>query len=318
MVMISVIVPVYNISEYLPRCLDSILKQTYEDLEIILIDDGSTDESGKICDAYEIKDHRVKVIHKENGGVSSARNIGLDIAKGDYIGFVDGDDLLEERLFEILLKNAEKYQCDISCCQLATIDVDGTKKNIYDVKSQFFAQDYLIKHYFFDSFVKDTMYSQCNKIFKSTLIENIRYKQYKYGEDILFVFEALARSNGMFYDEYVGYYYLHRENSAMTTGFSANRIDYISAIREIEKICREKFPYATKQACQWVYQHTLICYRGLIINHLFDDFPETMKEYRGILKLNRNHCFMELPTKRKIDYILCMNFPKAYRWMGKK
>ena len=98
--LISIIIPVYNVAVYLPRCLDSILAQTYKNLEIILVDDGSKDNSGKVCDEYALKDSRIKVIHQKNQGVSVARNAGLRIAKGDYIGFVDSDDYIETNMYE--------------------------------------------------------------------------------------------------------------------------------------------------------------------------------------------------------------------------
>ena len=101
--LVSVIIPAYNIEDYIGRCLDSVLSQTYKNLEIIVIDDGSSDRTGEILDDYEKKNHRMKVIHKENGGVSSARNIGIDRANGDYIGFVDGDDRVDPKLFETLV-----------------------------------------------------------------------------------------------------------------------------------------------------------------------------------------------------------------------
>ena len=100
--LISVIVPVYNVESYLEKCIDSIIHQTYKNLEIILVDDGSTDNSGKICDVYKEKDSRIKVIHKQNRGLSSARNCGLEIAKGEYIGFVDGDDYIAEDMYALL------------------------------------------------------------------------------------------------------------------------------------------------------------------------------------------------------------------------
>ena len=130
MYLISVIIPVYNIEQYLPRCLDSVIAQTYNNLEIILVDDGSTDSSGEICDKYSLLDNRIKVIHKSNGGVSSARNEGLEVAKGDYIGFVDGDDIIEKDMYQILLDNAIKYHCEMSCCQIDTISVDGVRTSI--------------------------------------------------------------------------------------------------------------------------------------------------------------------------------------------
>ena len=114
--LISVIVPVYNVAPYLTRCLDSIVMQTWQNLEIILVDDGSRDDSVGICDLYAARDARIRVIHKENGGLSSARNAGLDIAAGEYVGFVDSDDWIEPDMFEYLLQNAENYGADIATC----------------------------------------------------------------------------------------------------------------------------------------------------------------------------------------------------------
>ena len=113
---ISVVVPVYNVEEYLDQCVESLVGQTYKNLEVILVDDGSPDNCPAMCDEWAERDNRIKVIHKENGGVSSARNAALDIASGDYIGFVDSDDWIEPDMYEILIKNAKKYDADISRC----------------------------------------------------------------------------------------------------------------------------------------------------------------------------------------------------------
>ena len=119
--LISVIVPVYNVEEYVEKCVLSIINQTYKNLEIILVDDGSTDNSGKICDEIAIKDNRIKVIHKKNGGLSDARNVGIDIAKGDYLGFVDSDDYIDPDMYSILLNNMNLTFSDISTLSLIHI-----------------------------------------------------------------------------------------------------------------------------------------------------------------------------------------------------
>ena len=306
--MISVIVPVYNIEEYLPRCLDSILAQTYTELEIILVDDGSTDCSGVICDQYAKKDKRIKVIHKENGGVSSARNIGLDRATGEYIGFVDGDDLLDDKMFEVLLKNAEEQKCDISCCQFATIDLQGNQKSIYNDISQILNSEYIISNFFFDPFIKELMYSVYSKIYKYSLIEELRYKSYSYGEDILFVFETLERSQKVYYDNYVGYYYVQRENSAMTAAFSKKRLEYINAIKEIEVKCKIKYPFAYKNASIWVYQHTLVTLRQIFANKMQNELREFVVDSKVYLKEHKQN-MTYLSSIRKLDYYIIMYFP---------
>lgn len=115
--MISVIIPIYNVEEYLEKCVNSVLNQTYSDLEIILVDDGSTDNSGKICDELKNKDNRIIVIHQENQGLSAARNAGIAKALGEYIAFVDSDDYIMEDMYETLYKNLEKTDADISICK---------------------------------------------------------------------------------------------------------------------------------------------------------------------------------------------------------
>ena len=114
--LVSVIIPAYNIEDYIGRCLDSVLSQTYKNLEILVVDDGSSDCTGEILDDYEKKDQRIRVIHKENGGVSSARNIGIEAATGDYIGFVDGDDLMEPEMYKTLVNLLKEENADIAHC----------------------------------------------------------------------------------------------------------------------------------------------------------------------------------------------------------
>lgn len=134
---ISVIVPVYKVENFLDRCVESIVGQTYENLEIILVDDGSPDNCPSMCDKWAEKDRRIKVIHKENGGVSSARNAALDIVSGDYIGFVDSDDWIDPGMYEFLYENSQKYDADISYCGTFYNYEDGTQVAIGDYYCQF-------------------------------------------------------------------------------------------------------------------------------------------------------------------------------------
>ena len=144
--LISVIVPVYNTEKYLGRCVDSIINQTYTNLEIILVDDGSPDNSPAICDEYAKKDQRIKVIHKENGGLSSARNAGLDIAKGDFISFIDSDDWVEKDLFEVLVSLYGKTQAEIIASSFVG-DGNGQQesRNGADNFTEVTAEDYFIQ-----------------------------------------------------------------------------------------------------------------------------------------------------------------------------
>jgi len=130
---ISVIVPVYNVEKYLAKCIDSILAQTFTDFECILINDGSPDNSPAICDEYAKKDERMKVIHKENGGVSSARNTGLDIAQGEWITFADSDDWVDENYLELMYSNAIKNNCDLSICGFKSVDEKGNINAVFSI-----------------------------------------------------------------------------------------------------------------------------------------------------------------------------------------
>ena len=145
---VSVIVPVYNTEQYLKECVDSLLKQTLTDLEIILIDDGSPDNSAYICDEYAKLDSRVKVIHKENGGLSSARNAALDICKGEYIGFVDSDDFVEPTMFEELYNSAINYNSDISICALSTFSEKSIIPKMLPFEKEVYKDSDIMKCFF--------------------------------------------------------------------------------------------------------------------------------------------------------------------------
>ena len=176
MAKLSVIIPVYNVERYLRQCLDSILVQTFTDIELIVVDDGSTDQSGKICDEYAEKDSRIVVIHKKNGGLADARNAGLDVISGEYIAFVDSDDWICPQMYETLLRYQEKTDADIVSCKIHFFSDDGKINDVWPK----IEQDYIYnKRDFIDHFFPDIkrsiMPSVCNKIFKKIVFETIRF-----------------------------------------------------------------------------------------------------------------------------------------------
>lgn len=301
--MVSVIVPVYNVSAYLGRCLDSITKQTYHDIEIILIDDGSTDNSGKICDEYAHNDDRISVIHKANGGVSSARNLGIEKFKGEFVMFVDSDDIIEPDMIMTLLENANLYKSEITCCLLDVIDISGKPRTL--TKGTNFGKispSEIITRYFDDTFIKDQFYSPVNKLFTRDLIKGHFFQNYSLGEDILFIFELLLDCKSTCLIDYIGYHYIHRENSAMTSPFSIKRLDYIYAGEEIVKLCKDYAPYALRSAEQWLYKHRLITLRQIVMSGNKDKMDKfvsfSMKELR---KNNKN--LANLSIFRRLDYL---------------
>ena len=315
MQLISVIVPIYNIDSYLRRCLDSIINQTYKNLEIILIDDGSIDTSGKICDEYAIKDSRIKVVHESNKGVSSARNTGLNLAKGFYISFVDGDDWISPKMYEILYKNAIEYNSDISCCGLAQIQKNGEMTTLADNLLKIYSKDELISGFFYDPIIKETMYGPCNKIIKKEILNNIRFdERFAIGEDLLFLFECLMQVNSVILDNQPLYHYIKRENSATTAAFSEKRIHYINVADILYQYCKEKFIYAYPYALIWNYTHKLIILRKFNKYKSFKkSHNKTYNEYLNFIKLNKKNVWKNLPNKRKIDYYLILFVPWIYK-----
>ena len=210
---LSIIVPVYNVEPYIRRCVDSILSQTYQDFEAILVDDGSPDNCGLIIDEYAQKDSRIVPIHQLNGGVSAARNAGLKAAKGTYVGFVDPDDWIEPDMYSVLIETIELYNCDIVSCSWID-DVDGCKDNVYQSKlsSQMMTGVEYMKH-LFD--IPPTIYgSVWSKLFIKANIKAGFVQEYSICEDNLFVTEYCANCKKAVHIDRPLYHLYLREDSA--------------------------------------------------------------------------------------------------------
>ena len=221
---ISVIVPVYNGEKYLPLCMKSLLAQTYQDLEIILVNDGSRDGSAALCDEYAAQDLRVRVIHQENQGVSGARNTGLDHAAGAYVTFVDGDDYVEADYLERLHRNLVNHNVDFSCCSYTEI-ITG---DVSAMAIPFVAESRVIENQtvFFEDMVnpRECYWSTSTlKLYRRELIGDTRFcRELKYGEDQVFFFDLLRKAPKAYLDTYEGYYYVRNESSATLTRNASN------------------------------------------------------------------------------------------------
>ncbi len=237
--LISVIIPVYNPGKYLYRCLDSVTGQTYQNLEIILIDDGSTDQSGAVCDVYAERDARIICIHQENRGVSSARNRGLEIASGDYIHFPDSDDYLELDTYEYLLGLVQEHACDVVNFEHFITYPDGTEH-----AHSFAAERYGL----FD--VQGTYWQMvngvqfcCNKLFRRELLmgkdkgERLTFREDIFrGEDTLLAAMAIARAKSVWFDPRPLYHYVQSEQSACRGKFRASQLSVIKLYQAYEPI----------------------------------------------------------------------------------
>ncbi|MDR1554903.1 MAG: glycosyltransferase family 2 protein [Campylobacteraceae bacterium] len=234
--LVSVIVPVYNVEKYLRKCLDSIINQTYKNLEIILVDDGSPDNCGKICDECALKDKRVKVIHKTNGGQSSARNMGLDIAKGEYIAFVDSDDWIDEGMYEELVCIAQKETTDIVISGFYKVEKDGIslfKKNL-DTSSK----DKVLQQFFTDWY-PSYLY---NQFYKAKLFKNLKFTAIKF-EDLFIMPSLILRAKKIFFTP-KAYYYYNRMNENSTTSLLINPVNEYGTFRawaERERLAKSNY-----------------------------------------------------------------------------
>lgn len=239
--LISVIVPVYKVEKYLKRCVDSILAQTYPCLEVILVDDGSPDGCPAICDEYAREDRRVRVIHKENGGLSDARNAGIDIAKGQFLGFVDSDDYVHPRFYELLLQALKEEGADIAGCDVKKIYETGTveEEEKEAVRSEIYSgREATANLYDAQLYLKSVVI--WNKLYKKELFKDVRFPKGKLHEDEFTSYRLLYQSKSVVYIDRAYYFYFQREDGIM--GQKQKKISPVAleAYEQMETFFREK------------------------------------------------------------------------------
>jgi len=279
---ISIIIPVYNVESYIRKCLDSVINQTYKNLEIICVNDGSTDGSGKICDEYAARDNRVKVFHKENGGVSSAKNIGLKNATGKYIGFVDADDWIEPDMYETLHKSAQNKNVPISVASYFKDAIPMSNKErisdgIIDTKNMLL---YPLKRDYYMGFCGYLW----NKLFSADIFKGLRFNEkINYAEDVLLYTETIIAGKcvGIYIDKPL-YHYYQREKSISHSEFVNVKVDILVAYKKAEKLLDEN---GYSDISYWA--RGFYCYHASVIlemlqceikSHL-NDYIETNKEF---------------------------------------
>ena len=312
--LISVIVPIYNVEKYLNKCIESIINQSYSNLEIILVDDGSKDSSGIMCDNYILKDKRIKVIHKENGGLSDARNVGIEKAKGEYIVFIDSDDWIDEKMIEILYNIIKKNNSDISICDyfLAYNEEIQTQKE--DIEIINLSNIEALKT-IYDKDLGVCMIVAWNKLYKRNLFkDDIRYPYGKIHEDEFTTYKLLYKAEKISYTKQKMYYYRQRENS-ITSSFNKKRLDCLEAFDERVKYMK----YIVKN--ESLYKKTLKEYYELIIvmyfkyEKFYSNDKRTLKTLKKkalkIFKENKNS--FQWTIKQKIIFGSFVINPKIFR-----
>lgn len=227
---ISVIIPVFNSEKYLKRCIESVLNQTYSNIEIIVINDGSTDNSKKIIEELKEKNKNIRLFSQQNKGQSAARNLGMEIAQGEYIGFVDSDDWIHPQMFCHLVKILEDNQADISSGQMITLRNDEKKgyKDIVDYNLEIeYREQSLVNYLYNGQNKKNGQYSAARKLFRKEVLENVRFEEGYIYEDMLFNFEALENSQKHVASDAIVYYYYIDNQSTMRSQFREKDFDLI-------------------------------------------------------------------------------------------
>lgn len=287
---VTIIIPVYNVSEYLENCVSSILRQTYENIEIILVDDGSPDNSGEICDKLAEKDPRIVVIHKENGGVSSARNAALDIMKGEYVTFVDGDDYVADDFIECMYSAIVRYNADIATCGHYRVEFNGSIKSVYELSDD---PDFVVCKSGIES-LTDMFYgktcsaSSGSKLYNRKFFEKLRFPGYVMGEDTYVVYHAFSEAQSIAHTNKPLYYYV--QHSSSVTNSKTNYIKFYDYVRlydhilEVDKNLDNKTYFASLanrliENNFWVYMKLRNCPNMYTQEkkHIF----ENIKKFRG-------------------------------------
>lgn len=291
--MISVIIPVYNVEKYLSQCLESVIRQTYQDLEIIVIDDGSTDESPRICDEYAEKDTRIRVIHKQNAGAASARNAGLKIATGEYLAFVDSDDYLNTNAYETMLGIMQRTTADIVECAFCNEFPNRTWNRIFFEKETLFSTVEYLKLYT-DHWICSLIWE---KLYKRSLFEGIEFEEGHQIDDEFFTYQGVMNAKTIVYNPTILYHYRMRSSGVMRDKTVAekklfDRLEY-STIRR-EKVT-SRFP-ELKQVYDESYLNFLVVWsenRGAT-KSIIQEIQRLIKDY---FKTNK-------PCKMKLGFRL--------------
>lgn len=318
---VSVIVPIYKVEQYLDRCVRSIRNQTYQNLEIILVDDGSPDGCPQMCDEYANEDSRIKVIHKANGGLSDARNYGLDAATGDYISFVDSDDYIHRQMYESMLQAAEDYQADIVISDWQRVNEGETPpdKSVVPDKQHIQVLDgRKIQYSYFDEPDNRITYTVAwNKLYAKEIFANRRFPKGKVHEDEFVTFQTLYHAKKIVYLKERLYFYLVRDVSIMGE-FNVKRFDIFDAYDAKLKFFLKHGEKELAVKTFFMASHMLVQYSEWL-DQKKTDALETFQKYYLIWKGNGKKLtktIISSPTQR-LEIFIFSNFFKFYKFMWK-
>lgn len=311
--LVSVIVPIYNVENYLNKCIKSIVSQTYSNIEIILVDDGATDNCPGMCDNWAKKDDRIKVIHKNNGGLASARNAGMDIMSGDLFMFIDSDDYIDQDMIQCMVEGYKNNAVDVICCgiQKVFLDTDTIERDKY-VPGTYKQQEAIRHLLLWDGFVRSYA---CGKLYRTKNYGDIRFlEELKYGEDTPFVYEVLKRSKRICQLPEIKYNYLQRNDSLVGNTYSHKKLLTIKAAQIVSDKCKKDFPELQAYAD---YHVAMDCY--FIMNRLImsGSEKEYCQDFRLLNNLMKKYSIFLIirfnSLKKGIYWGILKYYPKAFR-----
>lgn len=314
--LVSVIVPIYNNEKYLDRCIKSIASQTYNNLEIILVDDGSTDNCPSICDNWAKIDSRVKVVHQKNSGVSAARNAGLDLARGDCVGFVDSDDFVDCDMYRLLVENAVSCDSDCVSCGFMFDYIDGRESATVKSESFILTGDDILKNYIADNLIRP---ETANKIYKKSLFDNVRFNpDIHYAEDLLINYELLKKAKTVTGISAPLYHYTQESGNSSTTAlitpYRAQSYCVLKHIADEQK----GSPLYEIAVCRYVkgifalLTRLCKCNDKALFDKYFPVYRAEVKKYKPYIK-GANYS-----KKHKLAAFLLVRFPRLFAFVTER
>lgn len=322
--LISIIIPVYKVAEYFDECVKSVISQTYQNLEIILVDDGSPDECPEMCDKWAQCDNRIIVIHKENGGASSARNVGLDIAQGEYIGFVDSDDYLDQDMFTQMYKAIQESGLKMSCC--SSYRFCDSDKNVFADTTNQYEVEYLDVEKAVESiFSFEIGTAFWSRLLHNSVLEGIRFPEGEINEEYPLLIPVTVKAGGTAFVKNKLYYYRDRVDSV--TGNLHKSIKTLQCVKKnLEIMNKQLSEYGLKSVNQFplfVSQNSYNILLSIIKNHnkIEGELKELYKSYLELIKENKKAFLSSkrIKIKDKIIYVLLLS--KVYKkllWIKRK
>lgn len=310
---ISVIVPVYNVMPYINRCLDSVCNQTFDALEIILVDDGSTDGSGKVCDEYAENDERIRVVHQEKQGLSAARNAGLELCTCDLVGFVDSDDWIEPDMYQMLYDNLCKFNADVSTCASDRVKFDEGISVEPCLRSREDAMLAVMQNPYVSVFA-------WNKLYRKRLFDEVRYPIGKLYEDYYVILDLLEKADLMVSTNAPKYHYTKREDSITNLTYNLREEDRVAAAQKNLEFVKAKHPELISAAESRLLLAHFLCLEK-ILRAESGSYSDAKKEHCRALRKKlffiMFSCTEPLASYRTLSFFIKVIFPDIYCLLSK-